>query len=101
MIVPMQVLVDTEGLGAYDVAYVPQERLLPFEDIAKEEVKVKHNAVSCFVCRNFACFSCFVLLRRLRSVELRAVGRHWCALSCKDSAKASGIRRRQSVLNPG
>lgn len=36
-----QVLVDTEGLGAYDVAYVPQERLLPFEDIAEEEVKVR------------------------------------------------------------
>jgi len=36
-----QVLVDTAGVGAYDVAYVPQERLLPFEDQAEEGVEVK------------------------------------------------------------
>lgn len=36
-----QVLVDNAGVGAYDVAYVPQERLLPYEDQVEEGAEVK------------------------------------------------------------
>ena len=34
-------LVDNAGVGAYDVAYVPQERLLPYEDQVEEGAEVR------------------------------------------------------------
>ena len=32
----LKVLVDAKSLGTYDVAYVPQERILPHEDMVSE-----------------------------------------------------------------
>lgn len=41
-----QVLVDAEATGLYDVAYLPQERLLPYEDMVSESdeepAEIKH-----------------------------------------------------------